>query len=90
MNYPELKGMRIGNEEEFKRYVRWLVGNDLAYHLDDMPRDIVWGGRGPRGQPTPADLGEMVRLRQEMFGAVDPWGVLERDRGLWKLYSGRE
>jgi hypothetical protein len=87
-HYPELARMKIASDEDTRAYLTWLARHDLSYHLDDNLDEIIWGD--PEKKPTSEDVEEMKRLDVEMWRAGDPWRLLEDDRELWKLYTGRE
>lgn len=89
MQYPDLTKLSIANESDVKTYLNWLAKNHLTYHLDDRLDDVLWN-EGIGKPPTDADLEEMKRLDVEMWRVTDPWLLFEKDRELWRAYSGQE
>lgn len=65
-------------------YIRWLIDNNLQYHLDDNPKDIVWN----TSKPTVEEI-EMLQVNHDRLWAVcNPWSLFDDDDVLWNEYKG--
>lgn len=54
----------IDDVEQGKEYIRHLVDNGLAYHLEDDPTDIIWS---TLKRPMPQQLRDMRDRADELY-----------------------
>jgi hypothetical protein len=68
-----MKRFHFRSEEDVCEFVKYLIGEDLRFHLDDDPEDIFWS--------KPMSQGEVSTLKLNMIDLwrfCDPWQVLSR------------
>ncbi len=82
-NIPE----SINSPEDARQFIEYLIENDLTYHLDDDPADILWS------KPIPPETLDFIcqahaDMWQYFTGAnLSPWDLFD-DRNLWDRYGG--
>jgi len=59
--------------EDAKDFLKYLIKNDLMFHLDDKPSDILW----EMGTDTPPDVGLLCERYNELWGLGNPWEYAE-------------
>jgi hypothetical protein len=68
-----MKRFRFESDADVCEFVQYLIREDLRFHLDDDPEDILWS--------KPLSQGEVSTLKLNMidlWNHCDPWLVLSR------------
>lgn len=68
-----MKRFKFESDENVVEFIQYLVDNDLVFHLDDDPEDILWS--------KPMTQGEISTLKLNMidlWSFCDPWHVMSR------------
>ena len=74
---------KCNSDSEIRRYLQWLIDNNLTYHFDDSIDDIVWA------EATPEQV-ETIRIANErLHSFCDIWEWFDKNEGMFDKYIGR-
>ena len=71
----------MAEEKDCINYLNWLIANQIGYHFDENPEDIIWN--------TELEQEEIAILQTNhntLWELCDPWKLLEDDSKLRVRY----
>ena len=81
-----MKRYKFTKDEDVRDFIEELVNDDLNFHLDDDPEDIIWASR----KVTKKEIYLLKLNMIDLWGYCDPWKVLDKFPETFNKYMGRD